>query len=65
MNNLRTYIGDHPIKSFGAAQLLFLFFKLTGIVNWSWFWVLLPTWAALGFGIFILAFFVHLMMKYT
>ena len=31
----------------GALQLLFIALKLTGVINWSWLWVLSPTWISL------------------
>lgn len=35
-------------KSFGlvdALAVLFIAFKLTGVIKWSWLWVLSPIWA--------------------
>lgn len=34
--------------------LVFLVLKLTGIINWSWWWVTAPLWLPLIFIIFIL-----------
>ncbi len=34
--------------------LVFLILKLTGFINWSWWWVTSPLWIPLVFGIFIL-----------
>lgn len=28
----------------GLLQLLFIALKLVGVINWSWLWVLSPTW---------------------
>lgn len=28
----------------GTIQVIFLTFKLLGILNWAWLWVLAPTW---------------------
>lgn len=36
----------------GLLALLFITLKLTGHINWSWFWVLSPFW--IGFVVFIL-----------
>lgn len=33
----------------GALLLLFIGLKLTGYINWSWWWVLSPIW--IGFGV--------------
>lgn len=35
---------------------IFLILKLTGFINWSWWWVTSPLWIPLAFGLFILAF---------
>lgn len=34
--------------------LIFLVLKLTGTINWSWWWVLAPLWAPLAIVVFIL-----------
>lgn len=34
--------------------LVFLILKLTGIINWSWWWVTSPLWLPLVFIIFVL-----------
>ena len=31
----------------GLLQLLFIALKLIGVINWSWLWVLSPTWISL------------------
>ncbi len=28
----------------GGLQILFVALKLTGVINWSWLWVLSPIW---------------------
>ena len=33
----------------GAVFIVFLVLKLTGNINWSWWWVTAPLWAPLGF----------------
>ena len=42
-SNSRTGIGFT-----GLLQLLFIALKLVGVINWSWLWVLSPTWISLG-----------------
>lgn len=41
----------------GALTLLFIALKLTGFIDWSWWWVLSPIWIglliALLFGVFV------------
>lgn len=38
-------------------QIAFIVLKLCKVINWSWFWVLSPTWISIGlvvlFAIFI------------
>ena len=41
-SNSRTGIGFT-----GLLQLLFIALKLVGVINWSWLWVLSPTWISL------------------
>lgn len=38
----------------GVLQILFIAFKLTGVIDWSWLWVLSPIWLQLVFAIPIL-----------
>ena len=33
--------------------LIFVTLKLTGVIAWSWLWVLLPFWGPLAFGVFL------------
>ena len=45
----------------GLLQVAFIVLKLTGVINWSWFWVFSPVWITLSIsviaiiGIFIFA----------
>lgn len=32
---------------FGMLSILFIALKLTGCINWSWWWVLAPLWGPL------------------
>lgn len=38
----------------GLLTLVFIVLKLTGIVSWSWIWVLAPMWASASLWIGIL-----------
>ena len=42
------------IGFWGALALLFIAFKITGYIDWSWWWVTLPLWGpfALFGGVF-------------
>lgn len=35
---------SHGITFFGMLQVLFIGLKLTGHIEWSWWWVLSPLW---------------------
>lgn len=38
----------------GALTILFVALKLTGYIDWSWWWVLSPIWIAILFGIVVM-----------
>lgn len=46
------------IGFFGMLTILFIALKLTGYIDWSWWWVLAPIWVCVAifaiFAIFIL-----------
>lgn len=48
----------------GALFIVFLVLKLTGVIDWSWWWVTAPLWAGvallLAFGVFGLLFLLGL-----
>ncbi len=52
-------IGGSGIGLFGLMFLLFLGLKLTGHIDWSWFWVTAPLWGGVAF-IFVVAFIILL-----
>jgi len=33
------------VSFFGVLTVLFIGLKLSGIIHWSWMWVLAPVWA--------------------
>lgn len=39
----------------GLLQVAFIVLKLCGVINWSWWWVLSPSWIATGFLLIALA----------
>lgn len=45
------------IGFFGLLTILFIGLKLTGHIDWSWWWVLAPIWigAALAIAVFVAA----------
>ena len=34
-----------------VVTVVFVILKLVGVINWSWWWVLAPTWISLGLGL--------------
>jgi hypothetical protein len=34
-----------------TLQLIFISFRIAGIIDWSWVWVLAPTWGSLVIGL--------------
>lgn len=38
----------------GLLTILFIAFKLAGIIDWSWLWVLSPLWLPLVLGILVI-----------
>ena len=42
----------------GLLTILFIALKLTGVITWSWLWVLSPLWISALVGIFFLLLFV-------
>lgn len=41
----------------GILAILLIAFKLLGVINWSWIWVLAPIWAPMIIAMFIVAMF--------
>jgi len=39
----------------GLLGLIFVVLKLTGVINWSWWWVTLPFWGGAVIGLLFLA----------
>lgn len=42
------------IGFFGALTILFIGLKLSGVIAWSWIWVLAPFWGPLIFALLLL-----------
>ena len=40
-------INQQPLTFLDALCLMLIGFKLTNIIDWSWFWVLSPLWITL------------------
>ena len=46
MNNASTRGGG--VGFLGLLSIAFIVLKLTGVISWSWAWVLLPLWGPLA-----------------
>ena len=42
----------------GALQITFIVLKLCKVINWSWFWVLAPTWFSIVLLILVILFII-------
>lgn len=48
------------IGFFGLLAIVFIVLKLTGVINWSWWWVLAPLWLPASI-FFVIALFALIM----
>ena len=55
--------GSKGLGFTGALQIDFIVLKLLGKINWSWLWVLSPTWISLILAIVIVIIFHKVMFK--
>lgn len=51
MSNTSTASSSGGIGFAGLLTILFIALKLTGVITWSWVWVLSPLW--IGFVLFL------------
>lgn len=57
MSNSETSGGNISISFGGLLALVFITLKLTGVIAWSWWWVLSPLWLPLTIYLGILLLF--------
>ena len=43
--------GERGLGFFGALTILFIGLKLTGHIDWEWWWVLSPLWISAAIGL--------------
>lgn len=48
----KSYKGGTSLSS--MLLILFITLKLTGVINWSWWWVLAPFWIPLSLAVLLL-----------
>ena len=41
---------------FSVLQIVFIVLKLCGVINWSWLWVLSPTWISAAIVVILILF---------
>lgn len=61
MNEKKSAAGGCGIGVSGLLQVAFIVLKLCGVIDWSWWWVLSPTWISLGLVILLIVVAVILM----
>jgi len=45
---------NNSIGFAGLLTILFIALKLTGVITWSWVWVLCPLWIGIALGLVII-----------
>ena len=64
-NSSKSYsVGTTGIGVSGLLGVAFVVLKLTGFINWSWWWVTLPFWGGFVILLIILAVLVVLLKIY-
>ena len=52
-NNKATASASGGIGFGGLLTIVFIVLKLCGVINWSWLWVLAPTWIPIALAIIV------------
>ena len=53
-NNNRNSAAGGGLSILGVVEIVFIILKLLGIINWSWWIVLIPLWIELGIKLLII-----------
>ena len=63
--NMKFVLDENEIdlKFFGIIEIVFIILKLTGLIDWSWIWVLSPLWISLGLCVITITVFLIYMRK--
>ena len=48
------YVSSGGAGFTSLLTLLFVYLKLTDVINWSWWWVLSPLWISTAIGLFVI-----------
>ena len=54
MNNESATATSRSIGFAGLLTIVFIVLKLTGLITWSWLWVLPPLWISLALALLII-----------
>jgi hypothetical protein len=44
------------VGCFGVVMIVFLTLKLSGVIDWSWWWVMAPVWVPASLALLLLGF---------
>ena len=53
-NNNRSSAAGGGLNILGVVEIVFIILKLLGIINWSWWIVLIPLWIDLGITLLVI-----------
>ena len=53
-NNNRNSAAGGGLSILGVVEIVFIILKLLGIINWSWWIVLIPLWIDLGITLLVI-----------
>ena len=57
MDNSKRNSGNNGMGFCGVLTIVFIVLKLTEVIDWSWVWVLSPTWISMVLTIILLVIF--------
>jgi hypothetical protein len=61
MSNTQQDVSSRGVGFSGLLTIVFITLKLTGVIAWSWWWVLAPVWIPAALGFVVLAIFLVLL----
>ena len=63
----QTTSSNNGIGFFGLLTILFIGLKLTGVIDWTWWWVLSPLWISgiIGFVVLVLMFLIVALIRWA
>lgn len=60
MKDINIELNSRPMTALDGLQLLFIGLKMTGYIDWNWWYVLIPLWLNIAGMIFIAVTFTFL-----